>query len=81
MLILPEPTDERASRAPTHWPDARSHLRGIDAAAQDVQGKAAPATPLLRKAVGEGTPGDILKQLDDIGRAEAAFTAMVSRAR
>lgn len=38
-------------------------------------------TPLLQKAVGEGTPGEILKQLDEIDRAEAAFTATVGHAR
>ncbi|WP_425826824.1 FAD-dependent oxidoreductase [Streptomyces fractus] len=32
-------------------------------------------TPLLQKVVGEGTPGEILKQLDEIDRAEAAFVS------
>ncbi|MER7393990.1 NAD(P)/FAD-dependent oxidoreductase [Streptomyces sp. NPDC000151] len=31
-------------------------------------------TPLLQKVVGEGTPGEILKQLGEIDRAESAFT-------
>lgn len=33
-------------------------------------------TPLLQKVVGERTPGEILKQLEEIERAERAFTAV-----
>ncbi len=36
-------------------------------------------TPLLQKAVGEGAPGEILKQLDEIDIAEQAFTAARSQ--
>ncbi|MCP9210365.1 FAD-dependent oxidoreductase [Streptomyces sp. NEAU-Y11] len=36
-------------------------------------------TPLLQKVVGEGTPGEILKQLDEIDIAEQAFTAARSQ--
>lgn len=32
-------------------------------------------TPLLQKVVGESSPGEILKQVDEIDKAEAAFTA------
>ncbi len=36
-------------------------------------------TPLFQKVVGEGTPGEILKQLDEIERAEKAFVAAGGR--
>ncbi|WP_327675908.1 MULTISPECIES: hypothetical protein [unclassified Streptomyces] len=38
-------------------------------------------TPLLQKVVGEGTPGEILKQLEEIDRTERAFTAARGDAR
>ncbi|MCX5529658.1 FAD-dependent monooxygenase [Streptomyces sp. NBC_00006] len=38
-------------------------------------------TPLLQKVVGEGTPGEILKQLEEIERTERAFTAARGDAR
>ncbi|MFI6810167.1 FAD-dependent oxidoreductase [Streptomyces luteogriseus] len=36
-------------------------------------------TPLLQKVVGESTPGEIIKQLDEIDRAEKNFVAATGR--
>jgi 2-polyprenyl-6-methoxyphenol hydroxylase-like FAD-dependent oxidoreductase len=38
-------------------------------------------TPFLQRVIGESTPGEILKQLEEIDAAEAAFVAKLAESR